>query len=54
MINTFDKNYTNDNAFFNLRLTNYLPIKNEEQLAFREHQDFFGFTLLQNDNVSGM
>ncbi|CAF4972963.1 unnamed protein product, partial [Rotaria sp. Silwood1] len=52
--NTFDKNYTNDNAIFSLRLTKYLPTKNEEQLAFGEHQDFLGFTLIQNDNVPGL
>ncbi|CAF4357152.1 unnamed protein product, partial [Rotaria sordida] len=46
--NTLDKNYTNDDALFSLRLTKYLPTKNEEQLAFGEHQDFLGFTLLQN------
>ncbi|CAF4475796.1 unnamed protein product [Rotaria sp. Silwood2] len=52
--NTFDKNYTNDNARFTLRLTKYLPTKNEEQLAFGEHQDYFGFTLIHNDNVPGL
>ncbi|CAF0834535.1 unnamed protein product [Rotaria sordida] len=52
--NTLDKNYTNDDALFSLRLTKYLPTKNEEQLAFGEHQDFLGFTLLQNDNVPGL
>ncbi|CAF4711313.1 unnamed protein product [Rotaria sp. Silwood1] len=52
--NTFDKNYTNDNAFFSLRLTKYFPTKNEEQLALGEHQDYLGFTLLQNDNIPGL
>jgi isopenicillin N synthase-like dioxygenase len=45
--------YTNDNAKFSLRLTQYLPTKNEEDLAFGEHQDYLGFTLLQNDDVPG-
>jgi isopenicillin N synthase-like dioxygenase len=52
--NTFDKNYTNDNATFTLRLTKYLPTKNEEQLALGAHQDYLGFTLLHNDDVSGV
>jgi isopenicillin N synthase-like dioxygenase len=45
--------YTNDNAKFSLRLTQYLPTKNEEDLAFGEHQDYLGFTLLHNDDVPG-
>ncbi|CAF0964716.1 unnamed protein product [Adineta steineri] len=53
--NTFDRNYTSDNASFSLRLTRYLPTKDqEEELAFGEHQDYLGFTLLQNDNVPGL
>ncbi|CAF4784366.1 unnamed protein product, partial [Rotaria sp. Silwood2] len=36
---------------FTLRLTKYLPMKTEEQLAFGEHQDYLGFTLIQNDYV---
>ncbi|CAF3701199.1 unnamed protein product [Rotaria sp. Silwood1] len=52
--NTFDKNYTSDDARFSLRLAKYLPIKNGEQLALGEHQDYLGFTLIQNDNVSGL
>jgi isopenicillin N synthase-like dioxygenase len=52
--NTFDKNYTNDNGIFTLRLAKYLPTKNEKQLALREHRDYLGFTLIQNDNVPGM
>ncbi|CAF0949777.1 unnamed protein product [Adineta steineri] len=52
--NTFDRNYTNDNALYGLRLTRYLPNKNDQELAFGEHQDYLGFTLLQNDNVPGL
>ncbi|CAM4989680.1 unnamed protein product, partial [Rotaria socialis] len=53
--NTLDRNYTTDNASFSLRLTRYLPTKDqEEELAFGEHQDYLGFTLLQNDNVPGL
>jgi isopenicillin N synthase-like dioxygenase len=51
--NTFDRNYTNDNAKLSLKLTQYLPTKNEEDLAFGEHQDYLGFTLLHNDDVPG-
>ncbi|CAF2977180.1 unnamed protein product, partial [Rotaria sp. Silwood2] len=52
--NTFEQNNTSNNASFTLRLTKYLPTKNEEQLAFGEHQDYLGFTLIQNDNVPGL
>ncbi|CAF0885622.1 unnamed protein product [Rotaria sordida] len=52
--NTFDKNYTNDNAIFSLRLTKYFPAKNEEQLALGEHKDYLGFTLVQNDDIPGL
>ncbi|CAF0797981.1 unnamed protein product [Adineta steineri] len=47
-------NYTNDNALYGLRLTRYLPNKKDQELAFEEHQDYLGFTLLQNDNVPGL
>lgn len=52
--NTFDEKYINDDALFALRIAKYLPTINKEQLALGEHQDYFGFTLLQNDNVPGM
>ena len=52
--NTFDQNYTNDNAIYQLRFSQYLPIENDKPLAFGEHQDYLGFTLLQNDDVPGM
>ncbi|CAF4374476.1 unnamed protein product, partial [Adineta steineri] len=44
----------NDNALYGLRLTRYLPNKDDQELAFEEHQDYLGFTLLQNDNVPGL
>ncbi|CAF4066709.1 unnamed protein product [Rotaria sp. Silwood1] len=49
--NTFEKNYTNDNAIFMLRLAKYVPMKNEQPSALGEHQDYLGFTLIQNDDV---
>ena len=52
--NILDRNYTNDDALFSLRLTQYLPTEDEHGLAFGEHQDYLGFTLLQNDDVPGM
>ena len=51
--NTFDKNYTSDHATFLLRLAKYFPPKNDEQLSLGEHQDYLGFTLIQNDDVPG-
>ncbi|CAF5011671.1 unnamed protein product [Rotaria sp. Silwood1] len=52
--NTFEKNYANDNAIFMLRLAKYIPMKNEQQSALGEHQDYLGFTLIQNDDVPGI
>ncbi|CAF3912637.1 unnamed protein product [Rotaria sp. Silwood1] len=52
--NTFEKNYANDNAIFMLRLAKYIPMKNEQQSALGEHQDYLGFTLIQNDDVPGL
>ncbi|CAF1160242.1 unnamed protein product [Adineta ricciae] len=52
--NTLDRNYTNDDALFSSRLTRYLPTEDEHGLAFGEHQDYLGFTLLQNDDVPGL
>jgi len=45
--NTFDKNYTNENAIFTLRLAKYLPTRNKEQLTLEEHRDYLRSTLIQ-------
>lgn len=51
--NTLDGNYTNDHALYQLRLAKYFPPTNDGSFSLGEHQDYFGFTLIQNDDVPG-
>ncbi|CAF1537026.1 unnamed protein product [Didymodactylos carnosus] len=51
--NSITKNYTNhDKPRFTLRIAKYLP--NEQKINFGAHKDYLGFSLIENDHVSGL